>query len=735
LEVLVYAIQLRVSFCVALFSCAAGTHASGQQFVRNTTTVPLSVGSTCENVDFADIDLDGDWDAAFACGGSQSQLQNVLWLNQGFAQGGVAGSFVDVTAARVPALLDDSRDIEFVDFDADGDVDLYVSNSSDAAFQGDRVWANMGGLQGGTIGFFQDQTSTRFIGLGGAGSSIAPSQLLAGGNFLDFSSDADFGDIDNDGDLDLVHASDGNGATGSIPTRIFLNDGLGHFTELNPSGFQLAGQDIVDGDPGLWCEGTQLTNTTDASGATCDIAATALGVEIGDIDGDLDLDFLQGALLELPRMFENRLAQSGRFRDVTSTAFAPGYAVGSGHYEQAFGDLDGDLDLDIYGANWIDVGQLEDVTLLGAGDGTFAAPVIVTASGFDDNEADFFDLEGDGDLDVFTTANNSSARIYAGDGTGALTLTTGTVPSNSQLGLDTDLCDFDADGDSDAITTLQITPMVVVLVNTTTGNDTTPPRLSRLEQVPDRQVGPAPSIVRVQVYDNAPCYVTWYNPTKLELTVNGGPVVTIPMRSSMGQIFRGEIPGQLAGTIQYRAVSSDEYGNTGVTPFASFRGRSNGAATCTNGSLGVDHATACPCGNTGMPGHGCGHSSDPNGAYVQVTGEPALDDAVLRAEFLPANAFTLFLQHDALGDTVFHDGVLCASGTLVRLRGRNANAGVALFPDSAFAQDSTTTLSATGGVSPGQGARRYYSAFYRNAASTFCPPATANVSNGWQVDW
>jgi len=222
---------------------------------------------------------------------------------------------------------------------------------------------------------------------------------------------------------------------------------------------------------------------------------------------------------------------------------------------------------------------------------------------------------------------------------------------------------------------------------------------------------------------------------RLEVTLNGGPVLTLPMQSSMGQIFRGEIPGSFAGTIQYRAVSTDEHGNTGVTPFLTFLGRTNGTAICTNGSLGSDHATACPCGNTGEFAHGCGHSSDPSGAKLTASGGSATDDVVLLAAFMPASTFALFLQHDASGDATFHDGVLCASGTLVRLRGRSASAGSASFPNSAFAQDATTTLSASGGVAPGLGVRRFYSAHYRNAASTFCPPATANVTNGWQVDW
>jgi len=160
----------------------------------------------------------------------------------------------------------------------------------------------------------------------------------------------------------------------------------------------------------------------------------------------------------------------------------------------------------------------------------------------------------------------------------------------------------------------------------------------------------------------------------------------------------------------------------------------NPVSICSNSTLGTDHATACPCGNVGLAGNGCAHSFSVDGANLGSSGVPANDDVILLSSNTPASSFTLFMQHDAVGDAVFHDGVLCAGGTLTRLRGRNAVAGLASFPNSNFAND-TQTLSQRGGVVVGSGALRYYSAFYRNASTTFCPPATANVSNGLKIIW
>jgi hypothetical protein len=156
---------------------------------------------------------------------------------------------------------------------------------------------------------------------------------------------------------------------------------------------------------------------------------------------------------------------------------------------------------------------------------------------------------------------------------------------------------------------------------------------------------------------------------------------------------------------------------------------------CGGDALDPSVTSTCPCGNTGAPGHGCANSANTAGAQLSLFGLPADDSIVLVAHGMPQTAFGLFLQHDALGDQVFHDGILCASGNLVRLRGRAAASGVSQFPNPAFPNDATLTLSQRGGVFPGSGARRYYATWYRNASTTFCPPATANVTPGWIVDW
>jgi len=152
---------------------------------------------------------------------------------------------------------------------------------------------------------------------------------------------------------------------------------------------------------------------------------------------------------------------------------------------------------------------------------------------------------------------------------------------------------------------------------------------------------------------------------------------------------------------------------------------------CHGDGFDTTHLAVCPCGNQGAPGRGCANSVEPRGGALQVSGTLQPDRLLLTASGMPATSTCLFLQEDAAGDAVFQDGVRCSSGALVRLATRAAQAGVARFP---LPQDGTT-LSARGGVVPGSGARRYYLAVYRNAARTWCPPALANTTNGWILDW
>jgi hypothetical protein len=563
---------------------AASAVATGQSFTQNTTSIPTGGApnnSFSENVSFADVDQDGDLDAIWADGGDLGNDRNRIWINQGGLQAGTVGVFVDETTTRMPAVQDDSRDIDFADIDADGDLDFIAANTSGVSNQGSRFYVNMGGAQAGTPGFFSEATSSAFANVGvndgeTTFSSVSMTQVLPEGNFIDWNCDVGLVDLDNDGDPDLFNATYGNESKGNVPTRIFLNDGSGVFEEFNPSGFQLTGIKLNDGEPALWCDGVQMHNTTDTTGAEADAALIAISVDFGDLDGDFDLDVLHGEKFELPRVFQNRSVETGAlaFRDVSFAVLpGPDWAPGLGSYEQDLGDLDEDDDLDIYGTNWDgSSGQPCDSVLINSG-GVYGAPTTTPNSCKRNNEPVFIDYDHDGDLDVFIVSETNIERLYENPGAGGgyvLFENTGELPGVDTTGLGADGADVDQDGDTDLFVANDLAEANVYYENITQVADTTAPRVPALEQAPNRAAGFDPTVVRAHVLDNASWDTTQYHDVELEVSVDGGAFSAADMTFSGGQVFRGEIAGLTEGVIDYRVRATDDQGNVGLSPTLQF---------------------------------------------------------------------------------------------------------------------------------------------------------------------
>lgn len=141
----------------------------------------------------------------------------------------------------------------------------------------------------------------------------------------------------------------------------------------------------------------------------------------------------------------------------------------------------------------------------------------------------------------------------------------------------------------------------------------------------------------------------------------------------------------------------------------------------------------CPCGNHSPSGHGEGClNSIGTGGYLRADGWStfAHETLTLRGMQMP-NSTALYLQgtHEVAGGlgSILGDGLLCITGSLVRLGTKTNVAGASQFPDVG-----DPPLSVRGGVVPLTTYR--YQVWYRNAAA-FCTSATYNLSNAVNVIW
>jgi hypothetical protein len=254
------------------------------------------------------------------------------------------------------------------------------------------------------------------------------------------------GDVDGDGDLDVV---EGNFSEGN---RIWINDGSGTFTDSGQSlgsftTFSLALGDI-DGDGDLdivegnyHCEGNRIW-INDGSGTFTD-SGQSLGsyftylVALGDVDGDGDLDIVAGnSQLEGNRIWIND--GSGTFTD-------SGQSLGSFKtFSLALGDIDGDGDLDIVAGNDNDGNRI----WINDGSGTFSDSGQSLGS-YDTDSLALGDIDGDGDLDIVEGNDGQRNRIWTNDGSGTFSDSGQSLGSYYTQSIA--LGDVDGDGDLDIV--------------------------------------------------------------------------------------------------------------------------------------------------------------------------------------------------------------------------------------------------------------------------------------------
>lgn len=594
--------EIAISRFLLIKACAAfvlipGSWASAQQFINvASSNLPASSLNT-EAARFADIDLDGDLDILYANGGAAGSQQSKVYINSGLAQGGTLGVYTDGTAAAIPTLFNQaSNDIQAIDMDRDGDLDLCISNHSNLGNQSNTIYINQGGAQGGTTGVFVLSMS-RYYNIGSAGSSIPAAQKITTGNFaggfVDWSGQCDFADVDLDGDFDLLHTSFGSAFSGNVMTRLFLNGyngaPAGFFNEYNPSAVVSANPNLASGSQAGWAEGSQQSNTTDTLGLNHDITNTSLDADFADLDGDFDNDIQASSRATQNRMYQNRFNEYGGlgagnqrlYRDLTNSWMlgANGLPQSGQNYDSDLQDVDLDNDVDAYFLNY--TGAFQDRVSLNDGTGKQTTWYVVPNSTNDDNEIDWIDFDHDGDVDSVISAFSGADRFYQNNmvENGVFSFDEVTISDvASAKSLAADVGDMDNDGDADMIFAQDGVATQVLLRNELNVPDPVAPRVPHIQQLPNGAATSAQRRIIARAFDNINLEYFSNSTATLDFTVNGEPHST-PALYAGGNLFRATMPGYWCGNIQYSLRIQDRAGNTGVSPIKNFTVAQSGFTT------------------------------------------------------------------------------------------------------------------------------------------------------------
>jgi FG-GAP-like repeat len=436
-------------------------------------------------------------------------------------------TFEDKSVERLGYAESHARDAIAADVDADGFVDVLFVNGFNTAPP--FLHMNRGAEK---PGYFRLESDRRGL-----------SETLS-------SASADFGDIDNDGDLDLVISDTGPDwakPPGGAP-RLYRNDGKGFFV-------------------------------ADTAHFPAGIKTTHMGVNLADLDGDFDLDFF-GSNKPEEYGFGHYLMWNdgkGAFHDAAEGTMGP---TTGAVYEADNADLDGDGDEDLFFTSLakVEVAGTRNRFPFGEGpmrntlkeSGAAKFETLTALGQDDDNDLVFLDHDQDGDLDVVIASLGPREKLMRNLGGLAFEITDGVVEVVRDPSLDIAVGDIDNDGDDDLVTANGLErigskqPPCGLYVNDG-AKDTRAPLLQAIEPLADPSPAAGPFVLRVRARDDSlDDGRTWLTLAGSYCFDDGAPA-DAKVTFQGGSQWRCEIPGPApagAKSLSVTITATDRSGNT-----------------------------------------------------------------------------------------------------------------------------------------------------------------------------
>ncbi len=382
-----------LGLCIASFCLFAQT-----TFVDQASSVGIgySCGSTFlgTGVSFVDYNKDGWDDLTFA---TESTLPVRFFKN-------IGGTFVEEFFTMPPTLFQ-TKQVNWIDFDNDGDYDLFITSDTNA----DKLFENDGNMN------FTDISA----------SAGFPTTTIK-------SFGASWGDINNDGYLDVFISVRDNLFVQT--NMLFRNNGNGTFTDIstsagiNSSSLSFCSAFIdydMDGDQDIYVSNDKdyvknllfrnngnetFTEVGGQSGTN--VSIDAMSTTIGDYNKDGFFDIYVTNTPDGNVLLKNN--GNGTYSDQASASSTTFNSIGWG---AVFIDAENDSDLDLYVSGSLDgstPGLKSSAFYENNDDGTFTDAT--STSGFvGDNAASFSNAVGDIDNDGFpelAVTNNGIDNVF-----------------------------------------------------------------------------------------------------------------------------------------------------------------------------------------------------------------------------------------------------------------------------------------------------------------------------------